>query len=356
MVDYPGLDSFLEEIEEFSSADIELPHSSSVVVVMTKNHPERLAVSLRHWTSLSIPTILLDDSSNPDHQQASRRLARAAGITYHGSAEQIDFLSTRESVDVSTFVTHLGARGWTLGPCRNYATLVALSAGASRLLLVDDDIIPATPSISHLSLGLLGRFDYAGAHTMGFPDDSVVGHIARDVGISQYDFITGQYLAMRLEPRPEFFPRRYNEDLIFLLAQLGRATFARCGRVVQLTPPDGALSSRRAVGQELGEVLVEGLIQAIETKSPDQLEGSAYWEGILEFRRRCIDELLAKARASRVRGAKRILELVRDSDERLDSQVLADLARAYHAQGAEWLKVQKAFQGTPTSAPQSPTN
>lgn len=341
-IEYIPVTPFLTEVRQPrpSRTNRETLDSDVAIIINSKDHSDRLERTLDSWTATGLETVVLDDSSRPNERRRTERLAGRAGAKYHGQHEQRALLN-REGVSLrSGFISPLGSSGWTLGRCRNYALLLGLAEGYDRLLLADDDILPRTRSTPTRSLSLLDEFDFVGARTTGFPDDSVVGHIARRVGVVQYDFITGQYLALRSNPREYFFPDVYNEDLIFLLLQVKRAKMARWGRVSQLVPSGRTLSISRAITQELGEVHFEGLVQASRVDGESLLTSRDFWTEILDFRRRCLEDLLTRRGVKVVPRDFLLLRRVLAVSRQLNPAVFADFYERYAGMKTRWIALQ----------------
>jgi hypothetical protein len=216
--------------------------------------------------------------------------------------------------------------------------------GYRRLLLVDDDMEPTTPETAVTTLGLLDRFDFVGAHTEGYPDDSVIGHIARGAGVIQYSFITGQYLGLRSTVRQTFFPPIYNEDLVFLILQLRGGLAARSGRVRQLVPEPGGSLVRRAISQEPGEVHFEGCTWAALGGGFDSLSEEAFWSEVLDFRVRCLRDLLSKPPIASSQVATRIIRAVRSFTQTLRPQDFVDFYASYQALSERWIELQESIR------------
>ena len=344
-VEYAGLRPCLQEVDwplSQRSAVLGPRVKNSVIIVTSKNHSERLTKTLDGWASSEIDTILLDDSTTEAERDRNLRLAKRASVVYHGQQAQRRTLANIPRSLRTGLVSPLGSRGWTLGTCRNYSLLLALVRGYDGVLLVDDDILPTGRLLARSSLALLEEFEFVGAHTEGFPDDSVVGHIARSVGVTQYDFITGQYLALRTGIRECFFPEVYNEDLIFLLLQAHLKGAARCGSIRQLTPRRQTLNPRRAMAQEAGEIHVEGLIQAKHREGASLLRSDRFWRGVRQFRESCIVELLDSLDEARVDAGIKPLRAALGVTRRLKPSAFARFYEEYELKKAQWVALQSS--------------
>jgi hypothetical protein len=261
-----------------------------LVVVITKDNLPTLRRTLStHCQMFSRHMIVLDDSTNSLTKRFVQSHFRGR-VGYHGQLEQLQLLEELRLDGLRRFISMLGERGWTLGFCRNYAVFLALVLGFEYILMLDDDILVEDPRMIDESFRLLRRYGVVGAKTIGIPDDSIIGHLARCVGPPQYDYITGQYCGLSLGSIAYPFPNFYNEDLIFYAFQGQGEKFARCGQVRQLER-----KARRALClddtlrfQEEGEIALIGAVEAIETGDTSLLVENRFWSTILSDR---IDEL-----------------------------------------------------------------
>lgn len=320
-----------------------LPRSDSALFIITKDRSHRLEANLSLWSNVGLPIVLIDDSCKKSEARKARRISSECGVIYHGVREQETALSGISSELTEQFIIPLGRPGWTLGLCRNYSLLLGLREGYKRILLVDDDMAPIHWQDAHTSLSLLSRFDFVGARTVGFPDDSVVGHIARSLGVVQYDFITGQYLALKTGIREYFFPHVYDEDLIFLLLQIGPRKAARWGRVLQATPHPLGLTTGRAIDQETGETQLEGCIQQNASSRESNVLEESFWIEILEIRRATIGDLIEKARLAGRPQIVRALSRVLSYSKGLDPRSFADYHQWYERSKGRWVALQENF-------------
>jgi hypothetical protein len=142
---------------------------------------------------------------------------------------------------------------------RNIALVLSHLLGWSRIFFVDDDITGLNPADLQRAAGLLGTHNAVGLFVDGYPDHSVVCHAFRLSGGQQQSFIGGGALAVEVQRSRSFFPDIYNDDWFFMLdAKKGLQPVAGTGRVIQ-RPYDPFRSPERARGEELGDVLAEGI-------------------------------------------------------------------------------------------------
>ena len=344
-IEYPNPSHLLTEI----SPRLRLPHGRpsipprSAVVVVTRDHVDRLRTTLPRIAGGHCPVILLDDSTNALARGRCMRLAKRLDIAYHGLREQRSVLSGVSPSLIEGLVAQLGTPGWTLGLCRNYSLLLARYMGIEKLILVDDDITLPSQHMLARTLNLLGDFDFAGAKTVGLADDSVVGHLARRLGIVQYDFVTGQYLGVRCRLQRSFFPNEYNEDLVFLLLGANQGRIARCGTVRQLHRGHAGMGVERALSQEAGEIHCEGCIRAAIEGTPAALQESGFWKAILAFRVRALRDLLARDRDWGGNESSHLLSQVISRASSFPPSGFAQFYRNYFATVPRWIDLQEAL-------------
>jgi hypothetical protein len=185
---------------------------------------------------------------------------------------------------------------------RNLALLLARMAGWQRVLLLDDDIRGVHASDVCAAAGLLNRYDAIGLRNRGFPDNSVVCHVGREVGFDQDQFIGAGCLVIAPSRVESFFPDIYNEDWLFLLGGHTPPRLAVTGRMRQRTfnpyaDPD------RARREELGDCLAEGLVWLLDDGQELDRADLNHWRRFLNHRKRFIDELLQRLDASYILNA-----------------------------------------------------
>jgi len=268
-----------------------MDYDRCAVIMFTKDNADRLRITLPQFSDKPVRTILLDDSTTDDTQRLFASRFGQTNIEYHGRTQQDAVLAQMEQ-RLGEFITPLGTPRWHLGNCRNYAVWLALSRNLERVILIDDDILLSDSAQVLATLNLLSQFPLIGAKTIGMPDDSVVGHVLRGLGAVEHDFISGQYLGLALDRISFHFPDVYDEDWIFLLLHSLELPLARYGTVTQLYyDPFGDMEAE-CLFQEPGEILVEGLIDAIVMyRRPSLLFEEVFWRKIVFSRKSRITEI-----------------------------------------------------------------
>jgi glycosyltransferase involved in cell wall biosynthesis len=265
------------------------------ITLFTKNRPEILSKTLPQLTNADLSVIVLDDSTNTETKRIVDNIAKKwNNIYYHGRPEQKELLQkfTKLVSDLDYFIKPLGTNGWTLGYVRNYAIILAKTLDFERVLFMDDDIIIKDVNIIKEMMKLLDNADFVGAKISGMPDDSVVGYIMRELGMKPYEFLSGGFLAFNLDSVSECFLNYYNEDWIWLFLHKPKVKLVKYGEVHQLpfNPFENAVE--RALQQEFGEILVDGVKKAIESKNNAALTDVPFWNRIVEKRSYLIKDLI----------------------------------------------------------------
>jgi hypothetical protein len=225
---------------------------------------------------------------------------------------------------------------------RNIALQLSRMLDWSRVLFLDDDITELDPDDVRRASGLLDTYNAVGLHVGGFPDHSVVCHAYRQAGGSQKAFIGGGALAVHLERSTSFFPDIYNDDWFFLLdGEKGIQPVGVTGAVRQF-PYDPFRNADRARGEELGDVLAEGIYWLLDQGGSVTDADQAHWIKFL-VRRRCFIErvlrmveqdgaLESAERARRITALKGSLGRL----QLITPQLCEDYLRAWSADRQRW--------------------
>ncbi|MFJ1765172.1 hypothetical protein ACIOD2_32940 [Amycolatopsis sp. NPDC088138] len=188
---------------------------------------------------------------------------------------------------------------------RNLGLLVAVVAGWKRILFLDDDIVLPDPADLGAAAGLLcGDRAVVGLRNAGMPDNSVLCHALRDIGVEQDTFIGGGALAVGEDAFSSFFPNIYNEDWFFLLDDVRLRPAAVTGTAVQ-RPYDPYRDARRARGEELGDTLAEGVFGLLDNGGSLADADERYWRAFLPDRREIIRTTISQVQESTIELAQK---------------------------------------------------
>ena len=205
---------------------------------------------------------------------------------------------------------------------RNLALVFSHMLGWERILFLDDDITALNPHDVRRASSLLGTYNAVGLHIGGFPDNSVVCHAYRQAGGSQQSFVGGGALVVEVKATngySSFFPDIYNEDWFFLLDGDKRLLPTTTTGLVNQDPYDPFRTPDRARGEELGDVLAEGIYWLLDQGRSIHDADSGHWADFLAKRRLFIAKVLAMLaeRALPAAEKKRRVEALKGSLGRL---------------------------------------
>lgn len=306
------------------------------IIIFTKDRPVILSKTL---LNIDMPVIVLDDSTNSDSEKVVKNIPKnSKNIHYHGKNEQQmivqRFASTNE---LNSFVKPLGSESWTLGYARNYAIILAKILGFERILFMDDDIIVKDFDVIFKIFDLLNNADFVGAEIKGMPDLSVVDVIMQQLGMEPYRFMSGGFLAFNLESVSEYFLNYYNEDWVWLFMHKPKAKLVKYGEVYQLPYDPFENAVEKALQQEFGEILVEGLIEIDSRNDFSSLKNNIFWQKILKNCESKLKEIkeLCKSRdfEIRVNVCSTLLEYYKN----LNSNSFVEVFNQYFNEKTHWL-------------------
>lgn len=336
-VDFAPLEHLLFEIGDSDSRSND--SVERVVFLITKDHPERLRVTLPAIAASSDRLYVIDSSTGPETRRLCSDLD-APHVWYHGADEQrrvvAEKICLQRALD-SRFITWLSEDCWDIWSKRNYALLYARLCGFSRVLLIDDDVIPP-PGLIGESLDLAGAHKLVGAHVRGMPDVSVVGHLSALVGLTSQSFVSGHFLAVDVASTAGFyFADLYNEDWLFVLLNSISWPVARHGAIFQLYWNPYSGTEARAASEEFGEIVIEGVARSLlgdaGTARLDQL---AHWNDVLAQRYRTLDELAASDLVASMPTCAAIMRSIREAASAVTAERCLSFWQTYQARLPEW--------------------
>jgi hypothetical protein len=223
---------------------------------------------------------------------------------------------------------------------RNLGLLISVLAGWKRILFLDDDIVLPEAGDLRAAAGLLADHPVVGLRNAGMPDNSVVCHALREVGVPQDTFIGGGALVVGEAAFGSFFPNIYNEDWFFLLDGDVLRSPATTGTAVQ-RGYDPYHDARRARGEELGDTLAEGVYGLVDNGHRLADADEKYWEEFLSHRRQIILTTIDRVRDSAIEPARkakmvRSLEAAIASSRGITPELCVKYLRAWRTDCARW--------------------
>jgi hypothetical protein len=245
---------------------------------------------------------MLDDSTSAMEKKMNLRLAaKSKNVIYHNVTQQKNVSEIFCRRHLKHFIGSLGSTEWNLGYVRNYAVLISTLLDSKYTIFSDDDIVVRDRSLFPEMFALLKDHEFVGTRTVGMPDDSIIGHVQRALHVSHnVDFISSGFLAFRTNAVSQYFLNCYNEDLIWLSLHALHAQITRNGAVYQIPYDEFQGAVSKAVWQEYGELIAEGVRLACLSSNPNgTLTDQGFWRTIIEQRSVDLERLEQLSRVSR---------------------------------------------------------
>ena len=200
--------------------------------------------------------------------------------------------SSRASLELPDSCVHPNG---DLSTKRNIGLLLARMMGWERIFFLDDDIRDLYSSDLREVAMMLGPCDVVGMRATDFPDNSVVCHGNRKTGGYQDIFVSGSVLAVHCTKTMAFFPEIYNEDWFFFYHAAAARRLGRYGRDATQLCYDPFADPQRAVGQEFGDIMAEGLYGLLHHRLGVDDANGDYWQTFLDSRMRFLEGVLVRA-------------------------------------------------------------
>lgn len=336
-VDFPPLERLILDIGDVASApDV---NAERVVFLITKDHPERLRVTLPAIAASADRLHVIDSSAGPETAEICSGL-NSSHVSYHGPEQQRRVLAESETFRralQSGFITRLSDDCWDIWSKRNYALLYARMCGFSRILMIDDDVVPP-PGLVGESLRLAGEYKIVGARVRGMPDVSVVGHLCALHGFTSQSFVSGHFLAVDVAAAAGFyFEDFYNEDWLFVLLNSVATPVARHGTIFQLYWNPYVGSEGRGASEEFGEIIIEGVARALLAgEGLEPLGQLAHWSEVVTRRHRTLDAVAASSLVASMPACLAIMGSVKKAASAVTAERCLDFWQTYQARLPEW--------------------
>lgn len=339
-ISFPPLERVLVDLP--SLASVPRHERERVTFLITKDHPERLKLTLPTLLAASDRVYVIDSSRSGDTASLCSAM-NAVNLCYHGPEQQYKMISSHKVLEKALserFITDFSADCWDIWSKRNYILILSLLNGLSEIVLVDDDVIPTTALIAD-ALSLTRSYSLVGANIRGMRDVSVIGHICSLTGIVNQNFISGHFLAVNVPGAAHYyFPDIYNEDWIFILLNSLSSPVARYGSIFHLYWNPFADTGRRASSEEIGEIWTEGLAQSVlSSGSVASMNCLEHWVETLSRRRVTLGALASDGLVRSMPAVSDILECARTVAAAVTPDELLVLWRNYLARLDDWLAI-----------------
>jgi hypothetical protein len=338
------------------------------IVVLNHSHARRARFAIDLATDVGCPVLVLGTGGWARSEVWSRApLDVASGDGRH--VVRLLWPAPWDGIFPSGTLRHVADEGLKyqdISAKRNIALAVARMLGWRSLLFLDDDItgLTAEQLRGPLPVGPDRRPSILAWAYRQFPDNSVVCHARREVGLTQDTFVGAGALLVDVDEDVPFFPPVYNEDWLFFFDLLARGRPLVVMGHVQQRRFDPFEYPRRAYEEEPGDILAEGLFELLHLGG-DVATATAkpYWadlvagrrEMIKDLRRRASAMLTERAGAEQVRWYRVLGSLAAAERHHDDTDLPAHLAsfvRAWRADLDDW---HEWFAGLPQDVPDLPT-
>jgi hypothetical protein len=249
--------------------------------------------------------------------------------------------SDEELVDASSGLTR------DLSTKRNLGLVLARMRGWQRLMFLDDDIYSVSKKdVDALAAGLSNH----GVSVLipeKFEDNSVACHAHRLGGGYQGKFASAGGMGVRCDRDDlAFFPNIYNEDWFFFSEEAVNRKITRVG-VSRQKKYDPYRDPQRAVKEEFGDLLAEGLYARLDIQQGILGVNTAYWVAFIEKRKafhRRVEESLRRhperdlntKRGNDVRAAQISIRAAQEQLGRISPELCQKFVDLWQSDLIEW--------------------
>lgn len=320
---------------------IQKSKNDGCMIIFTKDRPSILSKTIQNLLDIEINVIILDDSTSQETKNVVYSICdKASSISYHGKDEQKTIFQHIKNLYLREFIKPLGTNGWNLGFNRNYAIILSKVLRYKKVLFMDEDINIKDTDIIGTVMGKLNDADFVSAKISGMTDDSVVGHMMRTCGVDVYEFLSGGFLAFNLDAVYNYFLNYYNEDLIWLFLHEPKSKIIKYGEVYQILQDPFENAVKRALDQEFGEILADGVHVALNRGDFSLLMHKTFWDAILGGRTVEIERLMELCKGKNLESiAIDVCRLLLDYHFKVSSDTFCNVFIDYFNKRKKWLSV-----------------
>jgi hypothetical protein len=248
----------------------------------------------------------------------------------------------------SSFATLKAERNSDLSLKRNLGLLLARLMCWGKIMFLDDDISDVTLTDLAKIASQLDSHQVTGLISRWYPDNSVVCHANRLSGRDQDIFVTGAALGVNCAEKPlGFFPDVYNEDWLFFASHAAQRQVISVGTARQ-QPYKPFADPNRAVMEEFGDLIAEGLYALFNDGRSLKAATKAYWADFINARKNLIEGLAEDLYLIPTHEAVQAYESMLHADKRLASIEAMDCVHFVDA----WRDDRGAFAKTANEMPQ----
>ena len=230
---------------------------------------------------------------------------------------------------------------------RNLGLVIAQMLGWRQLMFLDDDIYGVSKDDVDALAAALGDHNVSVLIPNFYPDNSVACHAYRLGGGDQGKFASAGAMGVRCDRDGlVFFPNIYNEDWFFFSEEAANHKIARVGASRQ-RKYDPFEDPRRAIKEEFGDLLAEGLYARLDANLDILGADAAYWDEFIEsradFLSRVVESLARhpesnqdSATGEEVRAAQVSIRAAQGQLKRIDADLCRKFIDLWQADLIEW--------------------
>ncbi len=314
----------------------------TAIFIFSKDRPDSLRVTLNSIKKISNKIFIIDDSIKKQNQARNKRISyENRNCLYLGRCEFDNFVEGNR-INIFRFSFLLRRPGnfdWNLGYMRNFALLYAKKLNLEKVLFMDDDIqVLSLKTILDL-FKLKNKYELVGANITGMVDDSILGHIATDLGIHGEKMLSGGFIVFNPKTIQNYFLNIYNEDWILFFFQLENNKYLQTGEVVHTVKNPYLKYKSKIIFQEFGEIAIEGILKLESNEYSSKLLLTGFWEKILSLRIEYLEELISISLQMDKTNYLKMLKWLKSDYSRFNARSFANLFKEYYIKKPIFLKL-----------------
>ena len=230
---------------------------------------------------------------------------------------------------------------------RNLGLIIARMLGWRRVMFLDDDIYDVSRKDVNALAAALDDHNVSALIPDYYPDNSVACHAYRLGGGDQGKFASAGAMGVRCDRDDlAFFPNIYNEDWFFFSEEAANHKIAQVGASRQ-REYDPFEDPRRAIKEEFGDLLAEGLYARLDANRDIAGADATYWADFIKSRAdflsrvaeslaRHPDSDLGNEEGREVRAAQVSVRAAQGELRRIDADLCQKFVDLWQADLAEW--------------------
>jgi hypothetical protein len=302
------------------------------IFIFTRDRPQTLDKTLNSIQNVFCTKYVIDDSRTTQNQQSVFQLCRTYSNCVYLGKKAFNQFTSNHQINFPKFdflLREVGRKEWNLGYARNFALLYSKSLGLEKVLFTDDDIeVPNLTLIEKLFRDI-NNYRFAGANILGLVDDSILGHIATNIGIMNERMLSGGFLVFNPNKIDHFFLNNYNEDWIWLFLQLKKERYLQTGEVYQELANPLRNYKNKIIFQEFGEIVLDGILDLYERDSYSELVQLPFWKRMIKEREEYLNLLLYKSIKDGKKKNKEIIEYIKTNSQYFKAITFKNLFEEY---------------------------